>query len=243
MSLIRTKSQKVEYPETDGRPMGETDLHRRWMIRLLDILQHRYRGLRVYVASNLLVYYEEGAPMYYVVPDEFVVKDCDPHDRRVFKTWEEGKTPDCVIEVTSRSTRIEDTSHKPQVYAEIGVKELFLYDPTGEYLHPPLQGFRLRGRRYRQIVPDATGRLESKELGIRLYLESADLVLADARTGTILLTESEAERDLRLQEQQLRLQEQRAREAVEARLAQEMAARRALEKELQRLRPQQKRRA
>ncbi len=35
MSLIQTVDQ-IEYPETDGQPMGETDLHIDWLIRLRD---------------------------------------------------------------------------------------------------------------------------------------------------------------------------------------------------------------
>ena len=103
MSLIDTATE-IEYPESDGRPMGETDLHRDWMIRLLDMLKYRYRGQRVYVASDLLVYYQEGDPKRYVVPDEFVVLDCEPGRRRTFKIWEEGKVPNVVIEVTSKGT-------------------------------------------------------------------------------------------------------------------------------------------
>jgi hypothetical protein len=59
MGLIQTIDE-VEYPESDGMPMGETELHQDWMIRIRDILRLRYRGQRVYVASNLLLYYEEG---------------------------------------------------------------------------------------------------------------------------------------------------------------------------------------
>lgn len=237
MSLIRTTSE-VEYPESDGLPMGETDLHRNWMIRLLDILQYRYRGQRVYVACDLLVYYEEGEPTRYVVPDEFVVKDCDPGERRVFKTWEEGKAPDFVLEVTSRGTQNEDTSHKPELYARIGVKELFLYDPSGEYLSPPLRGFRLHGTRYRQIEADRAGRLESQELAVQLHLDRGQLVLTDSRTGGVLLTESEAERQAREAERQAReAAEARAADA-ETRAAEEIQARQAAEEELQRLREQ-----
>ena len=66
----------TEYPETDGQPMGETDLHRDWMIRILDMLRYRYRGRRVYVGCDLIVYFEEGEPSRYVVPDAFVALDC-----------------------------------------------------------------------------------------------------------------------------------------------------------------------
>jgi Uma2 family endonuclease/uncharacterized small protein (DUF1192 family) len=191
MSLIQTIDQ-VEYPESDGKPMGETDVHIDWMIRIRDILRHRYRGQQVYVGANLLVYYQEGDPSKFVVPDDFVAKDCQPGRRRTFKIWEEGKAPDVAFEITSRSSRQEDESYKPQVYARVGVREYFLYDPTGEYLDPPLQGFRLHGLDYRRIKLDRTGAIKSDQLGIALRLKDGDLVFSDARTGDELLTKAEA---------------------------------------------------
>jgi Uma2 family endonuclease len=191
MSLIQTIDQ-VDYPESDGKPMGETDVHIDWMIRIRDILRHRYRGQQVYVGANLLVYYQEGDPSKFVVPDDFVAKDCQPGRRRTFKIWEEGKAPDVAFEITSRSSRQEDESYKPQVYARVGVREYFLYDPTGEYLDPPLQGFRLHGLDYRRIKLDRTGAIKSDQLGIALRLKDGDLVFSDARTGDELLTKAEA---------------------------------------------------
>ena len=233
MSLVRTLNE-IEYPESDGLPMGETDLHRNWMMRLFDMLRYRYRDQRVYVACDLLVYYEEGEPSRFVVPDDFVVLDCEPGDRRVFKIWEEGKPPNVVIEVTSRTTKNEDTSHKPVLYARMGVRELFLYDPTSEYMTCPLQGFRLEGEEYLPIQPDPAGRLECRELGLQLRLEHGQLVLRDSRTGEPLLTEGEAERAGREAERAARMAEQAAREAAEARAA-------AAEEEVRRLREQLKR--
>lgn len=99
---------EIEYPESDGRPMGETDLHRDWMFRIIEMLRYHFRGRRVYVSGDLLVYYEEGNPRKFVVPDAFVVKDCDSHQRRVFKIWEEHRVPNVSFETTSRSTRFVD---------------------------------------------------------------------------------------------------------------------------------------
>jgi Uma2 family endonuclease len=195
MSLV-TSQTHVEYPESDGKPMGETDLHRDWMVRILERLKHRYRGERVYVSSDLLVYYEEGVPREFVVPDVFVVLDCEPRRREVFKTWAEGRVPDVVWEVTSRSTQRNDTIFKPQTYAKMGVKEYFLYDPTSEYLLPPLRGFRLSGEGYREIEPERTAgpaMLLCVELGILHHLEAGELVMTDSRTGQRLLTGEEAE--------------------------------------------------
>lgn len=221
MSLVQTVDQ-IEYPESDGKPMGETDLHRDWMFRILEILRQRYRGQRVYMASDLLVYYEEGEPSKFVVPDDFVVKDCDPGRRRTFKIWEEGKGPDVVFEVTSRGSKREDQIFKPQVYAHLGVKEYFLYDPTADYLRPPLQGFRLERGSHMRIEPDSAGTLACEQLGITLRLEEGRLVMRDSHSGEVLRTEAEAERI--------------ARDAAESRAAE-------LEAELQRLREELKREA
>ena len=216
MSLVQTRYE-VEYPETDGRPMGETDVHRAWMIRIYDLLKWRYRHERVYVGSDLLLYYTEGMPQDYLVTDDFVVKDCDPGPRRTFKTWVEKRVPNVVFEVTSKATRREDEVFKPKLYGRMGVKELFLYDPTADYLDPPLQGFRLGKGRQARITPDAVGRLVCQELGILLQLDQGELQLLDTERGDLLLTEAEAERA--------------AREAAEARAA-------AAEKELTALREQ-----
>jgi Uma2 family endonuclease len=191
MSLVQTVDQ-IEYPESDGKPMGETDLHRDWMFHILELLRHRYRGQRVYVASNLLVYYEEGEPSKFVVPDDFVVLNCEPGRRRIFKIWEEGRAPDVVFEVTSRGSRREDQIFKPQIYATLGVKEYFLYDPTSDYLNPPLQGFRAGKRGYRRIRADETGTIACTTLDLLLRLEEGVLVLLDAPTGERLRTRAEA---------------------------------------------------
>ena len=82
---------QFHYPESDGKPMGETDEHRDAMVRHIQILQEYYRDQRVYVSGDLLVYYEEGDPSKYVVPDAFVVKGVAPNRRRTYKIWLEGR--------------------------------------------------------------------------------------------------------------------------------------------------------
>ena len=48
-----------------------------------------------------------------IAPDVFVVKGVPKGDRLNYLTWEEGKGPDVVIELTSRSTRATTTSSRP----------------------------------------------------------------------------------------------------------------------------------
>ncbi len=213
---IANSVEQLEYPESDGLPMGETDTHRRWMIRIDKLLSYRLREQRVYVGSNLLVYYVPGQPSRFVVPDNFVVFDCDPSDRRTFKIWEEGRVPDVVFEITSQSTSQEDLVKKPRIYEGMGVREYFLYDPTASYLKPALQGFRLVEGRLVLMEPSAD-ELICETLGVNLRLNGYDLLLIDAVTGKLLLTEAEAnkvkaeEARLRAEEERLRAEEERLR--------------------------------
>ena len=195
--------------------MGETDEHREAMIRHIQILQEYYQGRQVYVSGDLLVYYEQGNPRKYVVPDAFVVKGISPRRRRVYKIWVERKAPDAVIETTSRKTRRKDTVDKPQLYASLGIKEYFLFDPDHEYLDPPLQGHRLSGGAYAQIERDPAGFLESQELGLRLRVEGEHLRFYRLDTGEQLLTPAERA----AAETERADREAEARQAAEAELA------------------------
>ncbi len=215
MSVLSSNAL-VEYPESDGRPIGETDWHIEWTLRLRELLKYRYQGQNVYVASDLLVYYHEGVPQDYIVPDGFVVLDCSPHRRRTFQTWKEQCVPNVVFEFTSKSTCRSDEIFKRRVYAEIGVPEYFLYDPQDEYLNPCLQGYRLAGEgTYVRINSNADGRLECQQLGITLEIAAdSALILRDTASGEALLTEAEslARRNV-LIEQEI----QRLRQALEER--------------------------
>jgi Uma2 family endonuclease len=179
------------YPESDGKPMGETDLHRDAMVRHNELLKYHYRGQQVYVSGDLLVYYEEGNPKKYVVPDAFVVKGVDPGPRRIYRIWIEGKAPDVVIETTSRKTMRVDTQTKPVLYARLGIREYFMFDPEGDYLDPRLQGYRMQGGQYAPIDVDDEEFLFSRELELGLRIEHGNLQFYRRDTGKRLLTAHE----------------------------------------------------
>jgi Uma2 family endonuclease len=219
---------QVQYPETDGKPMGETDEHREEMVRHIELLNDFFAGQQVYVSGNLLVYYEQGNPRKYVVPDAFVAKGVAPKKRRVYKIWVEGKAPDIVIETTSRKTRRKDTVDKPQLYARLGIQEYFLFDPDQEYLEPPLQGYRLQGAVYVPMHPVQTtephqaNSLISQELGLRLCLGDEVLQFYRLDTGERLLTRMERaarEAERAASEAERADREALAREEAEAELA------------------------
>lgn len=183
--------------------MAETDVHRDWMVRLIELLKFFFLGKWVYVSGNLLVYYVEGDPKKSVAPDVFVAKNCDPGRRRIFKIWAEGVGPVFVLEVTSKKTRRQDLGSKKDLYAQLRIAEYFLYDPLGEWMKPALLGYHLVNGEYVLLEPGADGSLVSEQLGIMFRLEGADLALFDTATGKRLL--SAAERVQALEEELARL--------------------------------------
>jgi hypothetical protein len=118
------------------------------------------------------------------------------------------------------------------------VSEYFLFDPTEDYLDPPLQGFRLVGGDYIPIEPIA-GRLPSQVLGLHLERDGTRLRLFDPATGRRLLTRLEAREaaERRAEEEHRRAEEERRRAEEERRRAEEAeAAQQRLAEENERLR-------
>lgn len=227
--------QTVEYPESDGEPMGETDRHRDLLMDLIFALKWFLHGQQAYVAGNLFVYYERGNPTAVVAPDVFVVRGVAHQQRRVFKVWEEGDhRPAMMIEITSRQTARADQDEKRKKYVALGVPEYFLFDPYGEYLHPRLQGLRLVGGRYEAMD---TFPLYSAAVGVELRVEGQALRLYNPQTGERLPTSDEEVVARRTAEVSRRVAEAE-RQAAEARADAEAAARAALAAELERLRNQ-----
>jgi Uma2 family endonuclease len=210
MAAIPLYQPPIEYPTSDGKPMGETTLHRKVIMDLILGLESRFRDdPEVWVGGDLFLYYRKGEPRYVVCPDVLLVHGVRKWDRPVFFLWEE-RPPSLIVEVTSPSTSDEDTSKKKALYERIGVEEYVLFDPYGEYLTPPLQGFRLERSRYKPIPLEPDGALSSRTAGVSLRREpSTDgdgerLRLFDSRTGAMLLRPEEMEAERRALEQELR---------------------------------------
>lgn len=214
-SLRSHAPARIEYPSSDGQPMGETPVHRDCIIDALGALREFFAERPdVYVGGNMFLYYEEGNPRASVIPDVFVVIGAVKDElreggwRETYKLWEEPKAPDFVLEVTLRSTRRQDQVRKRALYARLGVSEYFLYDPGEEYLAPPLRGMRLGGSEYEPLAPvrlaDGREGVWSEVLGLHLSRRGQALRLHDPVAGRDLLTHRE---------------EAAARRAAEARIA------------------------
>jgi Uma2 family endonuclease len=179
----------VEYPESDGLPMGETDKHRQLMIDLIEALKTYFTDEpNVYVSGNLMCYYVEGDKTQSISPDVFVVRGAAKHERRVYKFWEEP-VPNVVLEISSKKTRKDDFGKKKELYAWLGVREYFVFDPDAN-LRAPLRAFRLH--RAELVEEMVTGsQVLSHELGLVLVNAGHTLRLYNPRTKEFLLTPAE----------------------------------------------------
>ncbi len=178
------------YPDSDGEPLGETQLHIMAIVHLFEALKHFFRGRDdVCVLADSFMYYEEAGEIKSKAPDVMVAFGVSGnHPRRSFRIKEEGVAPAVIIEVTSRKTHEEDEHGKKQTYARLGVKEYFLFDPEDVSIDPRLQGFRLREATFEALSTDGDGRLMSRELGMLMEAEDDLLRLIDTRTGLRLMT-------------------------------------------------------
>ncbi|MHB2016587.1 MAG: Uma2 family endonuclease [Candidatus Xenobia bacterium] len=220
-----TDQHGMEYPTSDGKPMAETDVHRDQIIALILSLQDRYKERPdVYVTGNLLMLYEPLDGRQHLSPDVMVVFGVDKKQRENYKLWEE-KPPDAVFEITSRSTRREDTGRKMERYAQEGVREYFVFDPLREYIPSGLRAYRLEAGRYIPVVGEP---IRSEVLGLELRIVDGVLRLYDPDSGELLTVHAELLEKWRAAEARAEVAEARA-EAAEQRAERAEAALRELE--------------
>jgi Uma2 family endonuclease len=267
--MAQQTEAEVYYPESDGQPMGETDIHRDLVLELVSTLARWFAGRPdVYVTGNLFFYYVKGQPSQVVCPDVCVVFGVVKRRRSTYQTWRDGPFPQLVIELTSSSTRKQDVGVKPGLYERLGVLEYYLFDPHFDPEgpeEPEGPGDLSRYVRPSADVPfgpaqvvAAGAMVHSDLLGLGLTVRGQDLRLVDEATGRLVPTGEElaeaADQAQAAAEQAAA--EARARAAAEerARVATEQAATeararaeaeaesRALAEELARLRAQLDRR-
>ncbi len=212
------RTREIDYPTSDGKPMAETELHLKDLVDTIQMLEDYFADRpRVYVGGNLLLFYEEGNRRKHVAPDVLVALGVAKEPLRDhYLVWVEGKAPDFIAEITSRTTRREDEKKKLVIYRDIlKVPEYVLFDPRGEYLDPPLQGFRLVGGDYAPIEA-VGGRLPSEVLGLHLERDGERLRLFDPATGRRLLTRLERAEAAEAERRRLADEVERLRREIEA---------------------------
>lgn len=185
LPLKSASAKKVFYPES-SLPVMESSINAEQRYDTTITLRDRLRGQDIYIWGDLGIYYQEGNPRAVVAPDVFAVRGVGTQPRRTYLVWVEGRFPEFILEITSSTTRRQDTGPKRSLYESLGVLEYFLYDPSGRLLRPALQGNRLRDGHYDALSLDAGGRLRSEVLGLGLGVHDGWLRVWDDAQGTWL---------------------------------------------------------
>jgi Uma2 family endonuclease len=156
-----------QLPCDDGIPM-ETQRHKMQMDLLIHALypwlEKQNQG---YIGGNMFIYYSAAQlkNQDFKGPDFFAVLDVPKVERKSWVVWEEGKTPDVIVELLSKSTANYDKTTKKQIYQDqMRVPEYFWYDPFNP---EDWAGFRLNGRNYQPITWEDKGFFCE---GLQLYL-------------------------------------------------------------------------
>ncbi len=200
--MLAPQSQNVFYPETDGKPMAETDFHRQLIIKMTDILQGAFP--EAYVSGNICLYYEAGNPKKMISPDTLLCSSQRPTVKRTYFAWEENAQLDLVMEFSSFSTRREDHHKKKRIYEQIlQVPYYVIFDPYGIYLNV----WHLQDRQYIPLEPDEQGYYDLMELNLYLAIENNNSLRFFDSARKPLLTAGESGRQ---QAEQERFQKEEA---------------------------------
>ena len=137
-------------------------------------------------------------------PDLLIAFGVDPaayYRSNAYIISEQGKPPDFVMEIASRSTGREDVEQKPADYAALGIPEYWRFDETGEFHRTKLAGDRLVDGQYEPIsiqeIEDGILQGYSAALNLLIRWEQGQLRWHDPRTEEHIPT-FEGEREARL---------------------------------------------
>ena len=174
-------------PCTDGQPMPDGKEQARPLNYSRWAIGRHLRGVSddIAVDGDMFVYYigrdDRGGPVRRsVAPDVFAVFGTpDRPDRRSYVLWDEPEADiRFVLEIASTSTRGHDHGAKRDIYASLGVREYFLYDPPGPRRPAALLGLRLRDGVYREIqpsfLPDGRQGVQSDVIGLVGHVGEGD---------------------------------------------------------------------
>ena len=128
-------------------------------------------------------------------PDLLIAFGVDPDAYRRHNGYiisEQGKPPDFVLEVASRSTADTDTGPKRHDYAALSIPEYWRFDATGEYHGTRLAGDRLTAGAYHPIrideLEDGVLQGYSPILNLNLRWAHGQLEWHDPTTGIHIAT-------------------------------------------------------
>lgn len=176
-----------------------SDFHRFEQIRVFDALVERFPLPDAYVLFERWLVMRLHDRVRKVQPDLLVAIGVPHLSHDEYDPANEGKAPDVLMEWLSPSSLTADLVEKPRDYAQLGVREYFVFNPAGRFAVSRIQGWRLRPDGKKEALPVASdGGVASEVLPVRFAIVQEQLLVFDRDTGEPL-TALEAERRLRLE--------------------------------------------
>ena len=200
LSLPTNGIAEIYYPTEERKKMGETDFQH----VQISILEQTLRLFlmdrqNVYIASDLIVYYEEGNPNRRFAPDLMVCFGAENKMRRTYKLWEEKVVPQVIIEVVSKETWQKDVTTKRRLYEKLGVAEYYVIDPEYKYLTQPILSYRLEFGEFVRVSVQ-NNRIFSEALNLEIVNTGEDFRFFDVEKGEFIPTVT----DLKIENDRLR---------------------------------------
>ena len=205
---------RVEVQYADGRLRFDDAVQMATILYVADAVGIHFKLMQqrsdVYFAHDLPIRYGEGSGAEEVVPDFFVTLGVDVRRRGTYNLREESKPPDFALDVVTGSKDPRRAWRaKPELYAALGIRECWQFDPTGQDFEPRLRGFRLAGGQYEALPRTASGgvlTVRSEVLGLEMQCHGHELRMRDPETGEVFPTMDEA--TVAMVEAQARLREE-----------------------------------
>ena len=175
-----------------GDEVTQSEAHFEFLHWLTDLLLRHYKGREdMMLLSDMKMFW--GLPgVKEPSPDIAIIPGVRPNpDRGSFSVREEGALPCLIIEVvsaTDSAVRRNDYEKKVEIYERVGIPEYLICDPPTSVTKGRLvlTGHRLNSNgRYRQIQPEAQGRLLSETTGLLFGVgeDGRTIAIQDTRTG------------------------------------------------------------
>ncbi len=166
---VSTLPTQDELLYDDGEPL-ESQRHNMqiWILieTLIPWLEEREDG---FIGGNMFMYFsaKELKNQDFQGPDFFAVLGVPKGERKSWVVWQEGKSPNLIIELLSENTVENDKTTKKNIYQEqMRVPEYFWYDPFDP---KDWRGFKLMNGVYEPLSPLEGGYI-SEQMKLKLVL-------------------------------------------------------------------------
>lgn len=191
--------EDVIFPPSDlysDEPPLETYLHLQQMLLLIKCLNWWWRQRNdFFCAGNLTIYYSPSQRKSedFRGPDFFVVLGTERKPRKSWVLWEEeGKYPNVIVEILSKTTAATDRGWKKELYQDtFRTPDYFWFDPYSL----EFAGFHLVDGEYQALEPNFQGHLWSKQLGLYLGIDQEQLRFFTTEGQLVPTPEEVAERE------------------------------------------------